>query len=78
MFARPTLGQAENYMNNTENFEPCDPTRELSLQSDDAASEMTSQVLRAMGWHEFDELLNSLDGVNKGKQIHILSTGFSP
>jgi len=65
-------------MNNTENFEPCEPKIELPLQTDDAASELTGQILRAMGWHEFDQLLNSLDGVNKGKQIHILATGFSP
>jgi hypothetical protein len=67
-------------MNNTENFEP--GARETKAQpyqgNFDPASELTGQLLRAMGWKEFDDLLNSLEGVNKGKQIQILTPEFCP
>jgi len=63
-------------MTNDQDFEPGakEPNR-LTGEELDFASERTGQGLRAMGWKEFDDLLNDLPGLNKGKHIQIMDNG---
>ena len=60
---------------NGESFEPGEPKIQMAVRTSDQASALTGQLLRAMGWQDFDDLLNRMEGVDKGRQIHILTTG---